>query len=97
MRSLAVSSAAAAVISHLLLQVGAARSPAELWILFYFFCREVHQAVGGEINETGSFSSCHWCLKEGGFRPVLLEEWEEGGPCTQPHLAGSLVWLMWWA
>ncbi|KAM9533834.1 uncharacterized protein ACIB01_012789 isoform 2-T2 [Guaruba guarouba] len=34
---------------------------------------EFHQAAGGEINETSSFSSCHLSLREGRFRSALLE------------------------
>lgn len=71
----------------------------EFYFLFFLCCGDVHQAAGGEINETGSFSSCHRSLKEGGFRSALLEEWEDPRWDPSPALCGQLsgladvVWL----
>ena len=72
----------------------------ESFFFFIFFCcGEVHQAAGGEINETGSFSCCHWSLKEGGFRSAQLEEWEDPRWVLSPALRGrpsglaDVVWL----
>lgn len=69
------------------------------FIFFYFCCRQVHQAAGGEINETDSFSSFHWSLKREGFRSVLLKEWEDAWRALFLSLHGQLsapadvVWL----
>ncbi|KAI1234352.1 hypothetical protein IHE44_0003394 [Lamprotornis superbus] len=52
--------------------------------------RQVHQAAGGEINETGSFSSCHRSLKREGFRSVLLKEWEDALRAPSLSLHGQL-------
>lgn len=64
----------------------------------FFCCRQVHQAAGGEINETGLFSSCHQSLKREGFRSVLLKEWEDAWRAPSLSLRGQLsapadVWL----
>lgn len=58
--------------------------------IFFFFCRQVHQAAGGEINEPSLFSSCHWSLKREGFRSVLLKEWEDVWRALSLSLHGQL-------
>lgn len=64
---------------------------------FFFCCRQAHQAAGGEINETGSFSSCHRSLKREGFRSVLLKEWEDTWRALSLHgqlsAPADVVWL----
>lgn len=65
--------------------------------IFFFCCRQAHQAAGGEINETGSFSSCHQSLKREGFRSVLLKEWEDTWRALSLHgqlsAPADVVWL----